>query len=132
MEPPDPVLLAGVTVVLGAALIFGLFLRQRAAYGKHVAQLQPKAQPKKREMGVYTRAEVAEHSTRRDAWIIVQDKKTKEDRVYDVTDYVDDHPGGESILRNAGGDATEGFLGPQHPSTVNIMLDDMCIGKLAG
>lgn len=32
-------------------------------------------------------------------------------QVYDVTPYVEEHPGGDAILRNAGGDATEGFHG---------------------
>ncbi len=28
-------------------------------------------------------------------------------QVYDITDYIEDHPGGMAILNNAGGDATE-------------------------
>ncbi|RLM61411.1 hypothetical protein C2845_PM14G10390 [Panicum miliaceum] len=31
--------------------------------------------------------------------------------VYDVTPYVEEHPGGDAILNNAGGDSTEGFFG---------------------
>ncbi len=31
---------------------------------------------------------------------------TGEMRVYDVTEYVEEHPGGPSILNNAGGDST--------------------------
>uniref|UniRef100_A0A0E0QIF8 Cytochrome b5 heme-binding domain-containing protein n=2 Tax=Oryza TaxID=4527 RepID=A0A0E0QIF8_ORYRU len=31
--------------------------------------------------------------------------------VYDVTSYVEEHPGGDAILNNAGGDSTEGFFG---------------------
>jgi cytochrome b involved in lipid metabolism len=50
---------------------------------------------------------------------------------YDVTEYVDEHPGGDSILKNVGGDATEGFHGPQHPITTFLMADEFCIGKLA-
>ena len=38
--------------------------------------------------------------------------------MYDLTQYVDEHPGGDSILNNVGGDSTEGFHGPQHPATV--------------
>ncbi|PNH03752.1 Cytochrome b5 [Tetrabaena socialis] len=50
---------------------------------------------------------------------------------YDITDYVEDHPGGESILRNIGGDATEGFHGPQHPVTTFLLVEEYCVGKLA-
>ena len=32
-------------------------------------------------------------------------------QVYDVTAYVEEHPGGDAILNNAGGDSTEGFFG---------------------
>jgi cytochrome b involved in lipid metabolism len=32
-------------------------------------------------------------------------------QVYDVTPYVEEHPGGDAILNNAGGDSTEGFFG---------------------
>jgi cytochrome b involved in lipid metabolism len=49
--------------------------------------------------------EIAKHSTESDAWIIVDGK------VYDVTDYIDLHPGGDAILRNAGLDSSEGFHG---------------------
>jgi cytochrome b involved in lipid metabolism len=32
-------------------------------------------------------------------------------KVYDVTSYVEEHPGGDAILNNAGDDSTEGFFG---------------------
>jgi hypothetical protein len=60
-----------------------------------------------------------------------QDQRSKEWRVYDMTDYVDEHPGGMAIMYNAGGDATQGFHGPQHPPTVFDILGDYCIGTLA-
>jgi cytochrome b involved in lipid metabolism len=52
-------------------------------------------------------------------------------QVYDVTDYVDFHPGGDAILRNAGGDSTAGFYGPQHPPTTRDLIDEYYIGELA-
>ncbi|KAA8544731.1 hypothetical protein F0562_019565 [Nyssa sinensis] len=33
-------------------------------------------------------------------------------RVYDVTSYVEEHPGGDAILAHSGDDSTEGFFGP--------------------
>lgn len=83
---------------------------------------------KKREMGSFTKEQVAQHSTRDDLWVILTLKgKTQ---VYDVTFYVDEHPGGDAILTNAGGDSTEAFLGPQHPPRVMDLIDDFCIGDL--
>merc|ERR1712216_83275 len=64
----------------------------------------------------YTASEVASHNSTTDLWIIVDGK------VYDVTEYVGEHPGGDAIAKNAGGDATEGMHGPQHPSRVFDML----------
>ncbi|TEB30284.1 cytochrome b2 [Coprinellus micaceus] len=53
--------------------------------------------------------EVAKHNTRESCWIIVHGK------VYDVTDFLDDHPGGSKIiLKYAGKDATEEY-DPIHP-----------------
>ncbi|KAF8806582.1 hypothetical protein BYT27DRAFT_7101926 [Phlegmacium glaucopus] len=53
--------------------------------------------------------EVAKHNTRQSCWIIVHGK------VYDVTEFLDDHPGGSKIiLKYAGKDATQEY-DPIHP-----------------
>ncbi|KAH8886580.1 oxidoreductase [Thozetella sp. PMI_491] len=57
-----------------------------------------------------TRSEVEQHRSRQSCWVIIND------HVYDVTEFVDEHPGGANvILRYAGKDATEAFE-PLHPS----------------
>lgn len=74
----------------------------------------------------FTLAHVAAHNSKEDAWIVI------DSGVYDITPYVTEHPGGvEAILRNAGGDATKGFKGPQHPARVFDMIDDYKIGVVA-
>ncbi|EPS58517.1 hypothetical protein M569_16296 [Genlisea aurea] len=72
----------------------------------------------------YTKAQVSHHNKRTDCWIIIKQK------VYDVTPYVEEHPGGDAILNHAGDDSTEGFFGPQHGTRVFDMIDDFCIGDL--
>jgi cytochrome b involved in lipid metabolism len=51
----------------------------------------------------YTAAEVALHSSKTDCWIII------EDSVYDITNFFEDHPGGEAPVRFCGKDATAVF-----------------------
>lgn len=54
--------------------------------------------------------EVSKHNKRGDCWVVIHDK------VYDVTDFLDDHPGGSDIiLKYAGRDATKAF-DPIHPA----------------
>lgn len=57
-------------------------------------------------------------------------KNAKQKQVYDVTPYLGRHPGGDAMLRPAGGDATEGFYGPQHPVQAKEILDRYYIGML--
>jgi cytochrome b involved in lipid metabolism len=53
---------------------------------------------------LFSEAEVAKHNTDADCWVIVGGM------VFDVTNFLDDHPGGKaSIIPFAGKDATEAF-----------------------
>ncbi|KAJ7973787.1 Cytochrome b5 [Quillaja saponaria] len=77
-----------------------------------------------KESKTYREAEVSLHNKRTDCWIIIKNK------VYDVTSYVEEHPGGDAILTHAGDDSTEGFFGPQHATRVFDMIEDFYIGDL--
>lgn len=63
-----------------------------------------------------TAAELARHTTEHDVWLAI------DGRVYDFSSYIDLHPGGLALLNNAGGDATAGFHGDQHPQRVNDLV----------
>merc|ERR1711916_304864 len=97
--------------------------------------IPPKPKQKIVEIRNYTKEEVAKHNTDNDAWIIVGKKlkggKYGEYKVYDVTNFVADHPGGLSILNNVGGDSTEGVYGDQHPvDRVLVDIEKYYIGDL--
>ncbi|KAA1470388.1 hypothetical protein DENSPDRAFT_836162 [Dentipellis sp. KUC8613] len=68
--------------------------------------------------------EVAKHNTRDSCWIIVHGN------VYDVTDFLDEHPGGSRIiLKYAGKDATQEY-DPIHPP--NAITDNLPVEKHLG
>lgn len=71
-----------------------------------------------------TMTELKKHDTEESPWIVVHGK------VYDCTKFLEDHPGGaESIVINAGTDATEEF-DAIHSSKAKAMLEDYFIGHL--
>nr|UXG49831.1 nitrate reductase [Saccharina japonica] len=68
--------------------------------------------------------EVQKHDNEDDCWIAVDGK------VYDVTDFLDDHPGGgESITISAGQDSSDEF-NALHSDKARAMLLDYYIGEL--
>eukprot|EP01041_Mallomonas_annulata_P005810 gene5810-11716_t len=72
----------------------------------------------------FSMEEVKTHNTETSAWIVIQG------RVYDTTPYLKDHPGGaDSILLNAGTDATEEFEAI-HSKKAWKLLEEYYIGQL--
>ncbi|KAF3047452.1 hypothetical protein E8E12_007166 [Didymella heteroderae] len=73
-----------------------------------------------------TRDAVAKHNTPEDMWCIIDHK------VYDLTDFVDAHPGGSVVLEQvAGTDATIAFYN-LHRQEVLEKYSDLCIGTIEG
>ncbi|CAL8469968.1 g9510 [Coccomyxa elongata] len=110
---------AGFALVALVLTVLFWCLRSRSSASNDSIVLQTQ-----KESGTFTKAEVAAHNSQKDCWIVVKGK------VYDVSSYVQEHPGGLAILKNAGGDATEGFHGPQHPPRVFDIIDEFLIGDL--
>ena len=78
-------------------------------------------------MVLLTEAEIARHNKESDCWIIIKGK------VYDVTDYLDDHPGGVEIITDlAGQDSTEDFDDVGHSEEAYAQLVDFYIGDVGG
>jgi cytochrome b involved in lipid metabolism len=78
----------------------------------------------------YSGEEVAQHATRTDCWMIIEQK------VYDVTEFINSHPGGSAILEGCGIDATSLFFsrpmgsGTPHSSSAQALLGDYYLGEL--
>lgn len=77
-------------------------------------------------MAEFTLAVVAEHNKPTDAWVVIHNK------VYNVTNYLEDHPGGSAVLVEvAGKDATEDFEEIGHSEEANQDLKQFYLGDLA-
>ena len=79
---------------------------------------------------VITKSELARHDHADSCW------KAIEGRVYDVTDYIPDHPTPESVMLEwCGRDSTEAWQdkgsGRAHSRRAERMLEDYAIGVLA-
>mmetsp|Transcript_53061 Transcript_53061/g.168396 ORF Transcript_53061/g.168396 Transcript_53061/m.168396 type:complete len:124 (+) Transcript_53061:798-1169(+) len=79
------------------------------------------------ETKTYTLEECAKHNSEDDCWLIIEGK------VYDVTKFMDEHPGGgEVMLSSAGRDATDDFEDVGHSGAAREMLRDYLIGDFKG
>ncbi|XP_026233731.1 cytochrome b5 isoform X2 [Anabas testudineus] len=73
----------------------------------------------------YTLEEIRVHNMSNDTWLIIHDK------VYDISRFLEEHPGGEEVLlEQAGADATESFEDVGHSTDAREMLQQYYIGEL--
>lgn len=73
----------------------------------------------------YTLEEIRQHNMSSDTWLIIHDN------VYDITSFLEEHPGGEEVLlEQAGADATESFEDVGHSTDAREMLEQYLIGEL--
>lgn len=74
---------------------------------------------------LYTRAEVTKHNSNKDCWLIIHNN------IYDVTAFLNEHPGGEEVLLEQGGrDGTENFEDVGHSSDAREMMNKYKVGEL--
>lgn len=73
----------------------------------------------------FTYQDVAEHNTKKDIYVVIHDN------VYNCTKFLDEHPGGEEVMLDVGGqDATEAFEDVGHSDEARETLDQLLVGKL--
>ncbi|KAM4614501.1 cytochrome b5 type B [Discoglossus pictus] len=77
------------------------------------------------EVTYYTLEEVKKRNSAKEIWLVIHG------RVYDITSFVEEHPGGEEVLfEQAGYDATESFEDVGHSVDAREMLKQYYIGDL--
>ena len=80
-------------------------------------------------MNTYTREEVEKHNKPDNLWIIISDNMV--DKVYDITEFANIHPGGKQLLYSVGGqDATEYFYELHREEILHEIGDEYVIGTL--
>mmetsp|Transcript_22930 Transcript_22930/g.38240 ORF Transcript_22930/g.38240 Transcript_22930/m.38240 type:complete len:130 (-) Transcript_22930:344-733(-) len=80
---------------------------------------------------VFTEAEVAPHNSEADCWLIIGNESNGGPKVYDITKYLNDHPGGPEIMLDlAGKDADEMFEDIGHSSEARSKMKEYLIGSL--
>ena len=75
----------------------------------------------------YTAEEIAEHNKEESPWLLIHGK------VYDVKEYMDNHPGGPEILvDNSGKDASEEYDDIGHSDDATAEMEKFIIGRVQG
>eukprot|EP00250_Pteridium_aquilinum_P015797 c22763_g1_i1 orf=229-627(+) len=74
---------------------------------------------------IHSFAQLAQHASSEDCWVLIGGK------VYDVTKFLEEHPGGDDVILSATGkDATDDFEDVGHSQTARDMLKDFYIGDI--
>ncbi|KAA8498797.1 Cytochrome B5 isoform D [Porphyridium purpureum] len=77
------------------------------------------------DMKEFSMLEVLEHASRQDFWMVIDGK------VYDVTSFLLDHPGGDDLLlQTLGRDAHREFEDVGHSGDARQKLEELFVGKL--
>lgn len=76
-------------------------------------------------MKQYTLKEVSEHKDNRSTWLVIHNN------VYDVTPFLNEHPGGEEVLlEQAGKEASDHFEDVGHSSDARDLMKKYQVGEI--
>ncbi|EOA28116.1 hypothetical protein CARUB_v10024300mg [Capsella rubella] len=74
---------------------------------------------------IFTLSEVSEHNQAHDCWLVINGK------VYNVTKFLEDHPGGDDVLLSSTGkDATDDFEDVGHSESAREMMEQYYVGEI--
>ncbi|XP_010509977.1 PREDICTED: cytochrome b5 [Camelina sativa] len=77
------------------------------------------------EAKIFTLSQVSEHNQPQDCWLVINGK------VYNVTKFLEDHPGGDDVLLSSTGkDATDDFEDVGHSESARLMMEQYYVGEI--
>ncbi|XP_010413956.1 PREDICTED: cytochrome b5-like [Camelina sativa] len=77
------------------------------------------------EAKIFTLSQVSEHNQPQDCWLVMNGK------VYNVTKFLEDHPGGDDVLLSSTGkDATDDFEDVGHSESAREMMEQYYVGEI--
>ena len=98
MRNKSTIIFSAIVLLLLGAIGGGIWVTLNNRQAQPLPDNQTSDQAK-----AYTLSEVAQHASRDDCWAIISDD------VYDLTEFINRHAGGDEILRACGTDATTLF-----------------------
>jgi cytochrome b involved in lipid metabolism len=79
----------------------------------------------------FTMEEISKHNSEQSCWIVIGNKSNGGAKVYDITKFLSEHPGGSEILMDfAGKDADDMFEDIGHSQGARKTLNTYYIGDL--
>lgn len=120
---------SGLTVVIGN--LYACPLLRGSFFSLSTMSAETKTEPEAEKVKQFTLDEVAKHTTVEDCWLIIGNSTNGGPKVYDVTKYLDDHPGGAEVMLDVSGqDADEFFEDIGHSKEARNELAKHLIGDL--
>jgi cytochrome b involved in lipid metabolism len=119
-----------ISIIIGVLILAGLgfwyIQNQDAKSAEAINNLQAPAEQATASTNVYTLAQVAEHSTANNCWMVINGK------VLNVSAFVNSHPGGNVILQACGKDGTDMFnqVRQHAKASVEALKNKFTIGSL--
>jgi cytochrome b involved in lipid metabolism len=114
-----------MVLIVGGALFFVFNKKEEKKQKIEIKKVEQETQKK----SSFSMNDVAKHNNQNDCWIVIDGK------VYDVTSYIESHPGGKVMANFCGQDgslafATKGKNKPHSPAAYEI-LKTLYIGDLS-
>ncbi|EFP88585.1 uncharacterized protein PGTG_14790 [Puccinia graminis f. sp. tritici CRL 75-36-700-3] len=109
-----------IITITGTYLLVSYFNQPQAPITSQIQSTQATMTAK-----IISVQEIENHKDEKSAWVIVEGK------VYDVTDFLEEHPGGKKVLlKNCGKDATELFHQYHTKKILKNVAGPMMIGQV--